>query len=83
MYPNLAISQGLYPEHLGIEFLEIYDGEIVSVRVAEKKKPKKERDFVIVEGFKLAANGSQSHFKRKLLLKNRPKSVKVVILIPR
>lgn len=58
MYPNLAISQNIYPEHLGPEFLDIYDGEIVSVRMKEKKKPKKERDFVIVEGFKLAANGS-------------------------
>lgn len=58
MYPNLGITQGLYPEHLGKEFIDIYDGEIVSVRMKEKKKPKKERDFVIVEGFKLAANGS-------------------------
>lgn len=58
MYPNLAITQGLYPEHLGSEFIDIYDGEIVSVRMKEKKKPKKERDFVILEGFKLAANGS-------------------------
>ena len=58
MYPSLAITQGLYPEHLGPEFIEIYDGEIVSVRVREKHKPKKDRDFVIVEGYKLAANGS-------------------------
>lgn len=58
MYPNLGISQGLYPEHLGSNFIAIYDGEIVSVRMKEKKKPKKERDYVIVEGFKLAANGS-------------------------
>jgi len=58
LYPCLAIQQGLYPEHLGTEFLDIYAGEIVNVRLAEKKKPKKERDFVIVEGFKLASNGS-------------------------
>lgn len=58
MYPNLAITQGIYPEHLGPEFIDIYDGEIVSVRTKEKKKPKKERDFVIVEGFKLASNGA-------------------------
>lgn len=57
LYPNLAINQRLYPEHLGLGFLDIYDGEIVSVRMKEKHKPKKERDFVIVEGFKLAANG--------------------------
>jgi len=57
LYPSLAINQGCYPEHLGNGFLDIYNGQIVSVRLAEKKKPKKERDFVIVEGFKLAANG--------------------------
>lgn len=57
MYPSLAITQEVYPEHLGKGFLDIYNGEIVSVRLNEKKKPKKERDFVIVEGFKLAANG--------------------------
>ena len=58
LYPSLAITQGLYPEHLGPEWINIYNGEIVSVRVTEKHKPKAERDFVIVEGFKLAANGS-------------------------
>ena len=58
MYPMLAISQNIYPEHLGPEFIDIYDGEIVSVRLAEKKKPKNSRDFVIMEGFKLAANGT-------------------------
>lgn len=58
MYPNLAITQRLYPEHLGEQFIDIYDGEIVSVRMKEKKKPKKEREFIILEGFKLAANGS-------------------------
>ena len=47
----------MYPEHLGPEFLEIYDKDIVSVRLAEKKKPKKERNMVIMEGFKLCANG--------------------------
>ena len=57
MYPNLAISQGLYPQHLGKEFIDIYDGEIVSKRTKEKKKPESERDFVIVEGYKLASNG--------------------------
>lgn len=57
LYPSLAIQLGLYPQHLGKEFLEVYDGDIVSVRLNEKKKPKKERDMVIMEGFKLAANG--------------------------
>ena len=57
LYPSIAIQLGLYPEHLGPEFLEIYNKDIVSVRLAEKVKPKKERDMVIMEGFKLSANG--------------------------
>lgn len=56
LYPSLAVTLGLYPEHLGKIFTEIYN-EIVSTRLKEKKKPKKERDMVIMEGFKLAANG--------------------------
>ena len=43
---------------MGPIFAEIYDKNIVSVRLAEKEKPKKERDMVIMEGYKLAANGS-------------------------
>lgn len=57
LYPSIAIQLGLYPEHLGPTFREIYDKDIVSVRLAEKKKPKKERDMVIMKGFKLSANG--------------------------
>jgi hypothetical protein len=57
LYPSLAIQLGLYPEHFGTQFSKIYDKDIVSVRLAEKKKPKKERDMVIMEGYKLAANG--------------------------
>ena len=58
LYPSIAIQLGIYPEHLGKTYLDIYDREIVSVRLAEKVKPKKERDMVIMEGFKLAANGT-------------------------
>lgn len=57
LYPSIAIQLGIYPQHLGLIFLEIYDKDIVSVRLAEKVKPKKERDMVIMEGFKLSANG--------------------------
>lgn len=57
LYPSIAIQLGIYPEHLGKQFLEIYDDDIVSVRLSEKRKPKKERDMVIMEGYKLAANG--------------------------
>ena len=57
LYPNLAIQLGIYPEHLGPVFKDIYDKDIVSIRMAEKMKPKDQRDMVIMEGFKLAANG--------------------------
>ena len=57
LYPSIAIQLGIYPEHLGNQFLDIYDTDIVSVRLSEKRKPKKERDMVIMEGYKLAANG--------------------------
>ena len=58
MYPNLALTQGIFIEHLGKVFLNVYGDDIVYVRMNEKKKPKKERDPVIMNGFKLAANGS-------------------------
>lgn len=58
MYPSLAITQNIYPEHLGSGFIDIYNNEIVSVRLKEKQKPKKDQDIVIIEGFKLAANGT-------------------------
>lgn len=57
LYPSLAIQLGLYPEHLGEDFYKIYNDDIVSVRLFEKSKPKKDRDMVIMEGYKLAANG--------------------------
>lgn len=56
LYPSIAIQLGIYPEHLGIEFRNLYDKDIVSVRLAEKKKPKAERDNVIMSGYKKAAN---------------------------
>lgn len=56
LYPSLAIQLGLYPQHLGPVFKELYDKDIVSVRLAEKRKPKKDRNMVIMEGFKLSAN---------------------------
>ena len=43
---------------MGPIFSKIYNDNIVAVRLAEKAKPKKERDPVIMEGLKLAANGS-------------------------
>ena len=57
LYPSIAVTLGLYPEHLGKEFLEVY-GWMVKTRLIEKAKPKDQRDNVIINGFKLALNGS-------------------------
>lgn len=56
LYPNLAIVLGIYPEHLGPEFLEVYKEGIVDVRMSEKAKPKDKQDKAIIDGFKEAAN---------------------------
>ena len=58
LYPSIAVQNDLFPEHLGNIFSKIYNDNIVSVRLTEKAKPKKDRDPVIMEGLKLAANGS-------------------------
>lgn len=55
LYPSIAIVNKLYPEHLGIEFTEVYENDIVAVRLREKAK-KEEGNKAIVEGFKEAAN---------------------------
>ena len=62
MYPSIGLTLGLYPEHLGIEFLDVYRW-IVATRLAEKAKPKDQRDNCIISGFKLAANGNIKIFK--------------------
>ena len=56
LYPSIAKSLGLYPEHLGIRFLNQYVG-FIDTRITEKHKPKEERDNVLIEGFKLIVNG--------------------------
>jgi len=58
MYPSIMIVNNLYPEHLDDSFINILRDEIVNVRVLEKKKPKKEQDSIIVNGYKLAANST-------------------------
>lgn len=55
LYPNLAIVYGFYPEHLGKEFLDVYNDDIIQVRTKEKAKGK-DANKVIVDGFKEAAN---------------------------
>ena len=57
LYPSIAKSLGLYPEHLGIEFMQQY-AEFIEKRIAEKHKPKETRDNVLIEGYKLVLNGT-------------------------
>jgi hypothetical protein len=57
LYPSISKSLGLYPEHLGPEFNEQYT-RFIDVRLAEKHKPKDQRDNVLIEGYKLILNGT-------------------------
>lgn len=52
LYPRLAITLNLYPEHLGEEFASIYENGIVKPRLEAKKAG----DKVMADGFKLSAN---------------------------
>lgn len=54
LYPSIAVVNNLYPEHLGIEFAEVYNNNIVSVRLAEKNKPN--GDKTIIAALKSASN---------------------------
>lgn len=59
-YPSIIINQGLYPEHLGPNFLNVYIS-IVSRRVKAKRNGiKTEADM-----FKLVSNGSFGKFGSK------------------
>jgi hypothetical protein len=46
----------IFPPHLGLDVLLTYKEDIVDVRLAEKAKPKKEQNSVIIKGLKEAAN---------------------------
>ena len=52
LYPSLAITLGIYPEHLGKEFIEIYENELLKPRLEAKKRGDKVMDL----GFKLSLN---------------------------
>lgn len=52
LYPSLAITLNLYPEHLGEQFSKIYEEGIVKPRLEAKKAG----DKVMADGFKLSAN---------------------------
>lgn len=57
LYPSVARSLNLYPEHLGPSFMRLYS-QFIDDRIAEKHKPKSERDNVLIEGYKLLLNGT-------------------------
>lgn len=52
LYPNIAIQNNLYIEHLGQSFIHIYDNNIVK----ERLKAKKEGNMIISNALKLSAN---------------------------
>lgn len=51
-YPKVILNQSLYPEHLGEEFLHVYNA-IYERRVAAKKA----KNYAVSEGLKIAVNG--------------------------
>jgi hypothetical protein len=55
LYPSIAAENNYYPKHLGPEFLEIYK-ELIDVRLKEKAKSKLDRDYTIIDGYKLIIN---------------------------
>lgn len=52
LYPNIAIKNGLFIEHLGKEFIDIYDNDIVKKRLQAKK----DGETAIADALKLSAN---------------------------
>lgn len=52
MYPNIAIANNLYPEHLGEEFLDVYKNSLLIPRLEAKKIGDKVMDV----GYKLSLN---------------------------
>jgi hypothetical protein len=58
LYPSIAVVNKMFPAHLGTAFYEVYKNDIVDVRLAEKAKPKEDRNMSIINGFKEAANAS-------------------------
>lgn len=57
LYPSIAKSLNLYPEHLGQSFNSLYT-QFIDVRIKEKHKPKNERNNALIEGYKLLLNGT-------------------------
>lgn len=57
MYPSIILGQGLYPEHIGEEFCDIYR-DIYNTRMSAKR----EGDKLVSESLKLVLNSSFGKF---------------------
>lgn len=67
-YPRIILNLGLYPEHLGRVFLEVYE-KIVTRRLAAKKSGDKVTDSAL----KITINGSFGKFGNKYSSLSSPK----------
>lgn len=74
-YPSIILNQGLYPKHLGEEFLEIYR-TIVERRIEAKKTG----DKVTNESLKITINGSFGKFGNKYSILFAPQLLTQVTL---
>ncbi len=70
MYPSILIEWGLYPKHLGPEFLKVYS-DIKAERVIAKKNGDKVKN----ETLKLALNGLSGNLQSKFSWVYSPESV--------
>lgn len=52
-YPEIILTLGLYPHHIGPAYLSVYRG-----LVAKRLKAKKANDYIVSENLKIAVNGS-------------------------
>ncbi|SRR5216684_440520 len=52
-YPTIILNQGLYPLHMGKAFIEVYKGIVQRRLIAKKNK-----QYTIDKGLKIAINGS-------------------------
>jgi hypothetical protein len=59
-YPSIILNEGLYPSHLGPEFLSVYR-EIYDTRLAAKSSG----DMVVADALKIVLNGSSGKFGSK------------------
>lgn len=75
LYPSIAIENNFYPEHLGEEFCEIYKGIRTDRFIAKNNK-----ELAVVEGLKLALNGTYGKSSDKYsFLFDRKFTIKITV----